>query len=118
MMSTPGRRLRYRSYIAFRPASSPPLVHHENISSLPLAAAPAAAGAVVAPAAGFGAVVGAAAGAVVGAAAGLGAVVGAAAGVAAPPPQAANKEPMAAAPAVPANTLSKPRRSMRRTEID
>src|SRR5690242_12275177 len=50
-ISTPGWLLEKMSYICFRPASSPPVVHQENISSLPpppAAGLAAAAGAVVA----------------------------------------------------------------------
>src|SRR5215212_8118208 len=48
-ISTPGWLFSKMAYIALRPASSPPVVHQENISSLPPAPAGlAAAGAVVA----------------------------------------------------------------------
>src|SRR4051812_557343 len=68
------------AYIAFSPASSPPVVHQENISSWPVRLdAEAAAG--VAPAAG--AVVAAIAGAVVAAGATVAAPAGAAVGAAA-----------------------------------
>src|SRR3954454_3033173 len=55
-ISTPPCDFSKRAYIAFRPASSPPVVHQENISSLPPAPAGLpAAGAAVAGAAAAGA---------------------------------------------------------------
>src|SRR5882724_3605996 len=77
-MSTPGFCFLYWSNSWFRPAASPPVVHHEKISRRPVGAgliAGTGAAALVGAAAGAaGAVVGFAAAAAVGAAAG--AVVG------------------------------------------
>src|SRR3954454_21242963 len=57
-ISMPGCDFSKRAYIAFRPASSPPVVHQENISSLP----PPAAGLAAAGAAWVGAAAAGAAG--------------------------------------------------------
>src|SRR5205085_2281801 len=105
-ISTPGWLFSKIAYICFRPASSPPVVHQENISSLPLPVLAAAAGAVVAPAAAAGAA-GLAASVGFGAAA-VGAV---AAGWALP--QAASSEFATARPAPPRANLRNDRRSRR-----
>src|SRR6476619_8451253 len=68
-ISTPGWLFSKMAYIALRPASSPPVVHQENISSLPP------------PAAGFPAAGAAAAGAVVAAGLAASAGLGASAGL-------------------------------------
>src|SRR3954468_4042810 len=118
-ISTPGCDFSKRAYIAFRPASSPPVVHQENISSLPPAPAGlAAAGAVVAGAAAAGAAGLLSAGllsAGLGASAGFaaaGALVGA--GDVAALPQAASSELAATKPVVPSSVFKKDRRTRRR----
>src|SRR4051794_8388665 len=113
-ISTPPCDFSKRAYIAFRPASSPPVVHQENISSLPPAPAGLpAAGAVVAGAAAAGAAGLLSAG--LGASAGFaaaGALVGA--GDVAALPQAASSELAATRPVVPSSVFRKVRRTRRR----
>src|SRR5215210_6333018 len=123
-ISTPGWLFSKMAYIALRPASSPPVVHQENISSRPPPAGLPAAGAawVGAGAAGLAASAGllsAGLGASAGLlSAGLGASAGLlsagfeGAGVAALP-QAASSELAATSPVVPSSVFRKDRRARR-----
>src|SRR6185436_1155583 len=101
--------------MALRPASSPPVVHQENISSRP-PGLPEAAGFASAGLAAAGAVVAAGAAGLV--SAGFDSAGLAGAGLDAWPPHAASSELPTTKPVAPSNVFRKPRRSRRRSRVE